>query len=278
METNSRLIGGRLGRSSDIAGQPTAADISLAQQMASAHVLLGPCAMWLFPCCWPQACVCTPITAVLAYWQCNTHLKTLCIRENSGTQCNAKGCLTFPSSASITHGEWSTARAGGYHTYLCPAAGAFGGDPTAGPCDSCLPSGWRAAGVALDVGAVPFAHLGGSKRRPNTVAFILTAGMQATQALERILDDVAKALERCPPVCQPQMAVTVPAGVGPGDAFVVIGPSGEQIMVSCPHESKAGEEILVMVPNASAAVAPTPAVMVTAAPIVVEGEAVTPVG
>ena len=33
METNSRLIGGRLGRSSDIAGQPTAADISLAQQM-----------------------------------------------------------------------------------------------------------------------------------------------------------------------------------------------------------------------------------------------------
>ena len=126
--------------------------------------------------------------------------------------------------------------------------------------------------------AVPFAHLGGSKRRPNTVAFILTAGMDAANALERILDDVAKALERCPPVCQPQMAVTVPAGVGPGDAFVVIGPSGEQIMVSCPHESKAGEEILVMVPNASAAVAPTPAVMVTAAPIVVEGEAVTPVG
>mmetsp|Transcript_26271 Transcript_26271/g.87537 ORF Transcript_26271/g.87537 Transcript_26271/m.87537 type:complete len:277 (+) Transcript_26271:93-923(+) len=100
METHSRLIGGRLGRSSDIAGQPTAADISLAQQMvrgqdeqvlgvfrptqseaakASAHVLLGPCAMWLFPCCWPQACVCTPIAAVLAYWQCNTHLKTLYI-------------------------------------------------------------------------------------------------------------------------------------------------------------------------------------------------------
>ena len=74
--------------------------------------------------------------------------------------------------------------------------------------------------------------------------------MDAANALERILDDVAKALERCPPVCQPQMVVTVPAGVGPGDAFVVIGPSGEQIMVSCPHESKAGEEILVMVPNA----------------------------
>ena len=58
-----------------------------------------------------------------------------------------------------------------------------------------------------------------------------------------------------------QMQVTVPAGVGPGMAFIVNTPAG-QIQVTCPPDAKEGMPMLVNVPVAT----PQPMMVATAQP------------
>lgn len=53
------------------------------------------------------------------------------------------------------------------------------------------------------------------------------------------------------------MQVTVPAGIGPGDAFTIGTPDGQQMQVTCPPNSGAGQVLAISVPAAPVVVTAT---------------------
>ena len=64
------------------------------------------------------------------------------------------------------------------------------------------------------------------------------------------------------PMQQQAMMATVPDGVAPGGQFMLQAPDGNQVLVTCPTENKAGDQVQFMVPMA----APMPQATATAMP------------
>ena len=64
------------------------------------------------------------------------------------------------------------------------------------------------------------------------------------------------------PMQQQAMMATVPDGVAPGGQFMLQAPDGSQVLVTCPTENKAGDQVQFMVPMA----APMPQATATAMP------------
>jgi len=129
-----------LTKSNGVAGNPSAADLELAQSLvnggeqifgvyrpsaedawkASANV----CCIFQAPCFWPHAFAIAPLLGGCMYLQKEAHVKTLyvitdrrIIRQNTNSiACDVKGCVTCPMSSDIAHDFPYTTKAAQFPT------------------------------------------------------------------------------------------------------------------------------------------------------------------